>query len=272
MFRICLLFAALVAVSSLALAQGKTQEEALAEKSFVVGDATTSCNVTFSSGIGVNATKFCVTANGNITQFSVGGHELIAVGQTGEGYGICDSTTGEIGYYDYGYEDSGNWQSPIFTHSGNVVTVTRTTSDGIWQLKQTITHVPATAAGPGSAKVSMALKNLSGTPRFAEILRYADVDPGDYSHDDFDYTQYTAFGLDPSSSNSVGMSITNNTFNTNVADPIAYALSTFNGPFPCSEETSDRPFNGDGSIVMQWFFSEFAHNATKTVVSTYKPI
>jgi hypothetical protein len=146
----------IVALSSLAVARDKARD-VLTEGASPSGYATSTCDVTFSSGSSTNATKFCVTVNGNIAQFSVAGGEMIAVGGVGEGYGICDTSTG-VEYYDYAYLDSGNWLSPTFTHSGNVVTITRKTTDGIWQLKQTITNVPATAGGPGSAKVAMAVK------------------------------------------------------------------------------------------------------------------
>jgi hypothetical protein len=119
-------------------------------------------------------TLFCVTVNGNIPQFSVAGGEMIAVGNDMEGYGVCD-VSANVGYYDYALFDSGNWGSSTLTHSGNVVTVTRSTSDDIWQLTQKITNVTANATGPGSAKVSMALKNLSSISRAAYILRFADV-------------------------------------------------------------------------------------------------
>lgn len=261
------LFMAVLVLSSFALAQDQTQQAA-AEAGSTSPDATTTCDVTFSSGTGANATQFCVTANGNITQFSVQGQEMIAVGVIGEGYGFCDETSG-LAYYDYAYEDSGNWGSATLTHSGNVVTVTRLTNDGIWQLKQTITNVPATSTGPGSAKVSMALKNLSGVSRLAYILRYADVDAAsDPTGNDFDYTGQSAFGLDQSFNR--GLGLTNNTF---TFDQQALAQNTFSGPAPCNilANLANQPFHGDGSIILFWDFT-VAHSATKTVVSTYKPM
>ena len=59
-----------------------------------ISPMTTSCSWTFNSGVGHNATQYCVTANGNITQFSRGGAEYIAAGGYYEGYGICDTTAG----------------------------------------------------------------------------------------------------------------------------------------------------------------------------------
>lgn len=268
MLRKSMLFAAVLTLSSLAVAQHKTQKEALAEGLKPTGDATTTCSVTYNSGSGVNQTSFCVTVNGNIVQFSVSGEEMINVGIVGEGYGICDLYSGSS-YYDYAYADSGNWGSPSFTHSGNTVTVTRLTNDGIWSLKQTITNVPANAAGPGSAKVTMALKNLSGVTRDAYLVRYADVDAnGNTDNNDFDYTYETAYGLAPGFYR--GLSTVNGTF---TVDQVAFAQSVYSGPDPCDPlgNQAAQPFYGDGSIG-QVYLLEVPHNATKTLVSTYKPI
>jgi hypothetical protein len=249
---------------------GRTQRETAEARAQggVHGDATTACQATFASGTGHNASQFCVTLNGNITQFSRGGEEMINFGSIGEGYGICDLNS-DTQYYDYAYIDSGNWLSPTFTQSGNVVTVTRLTSDGIWQLKQTITNVPANATSPASAKVSMALKNLTGVTRSAYFLRYADVDADSDSGDnDFDYTVDTAYGLEPGFPNG-GLSTTNSTYTFSYD---AFTQPTYQGPGPCGGWTvADQPFNGDGSIV-QLYVVTVPHGATKTVISTYKPI
>src|SRR5271154_5872312 len=94
-------FIAVLTVSCMAFAQQKTQREAM-EEGIVDPNATTTCQVTYTSGAGENATQFCVTQNGNITQFSRNGVEMIEVGITGEGYGFCDVSS-HTGYYDYGY-------------------------------------------------------------------------------------------------------------------------------------------------------------------------
>jgi len=267
MFHKSVLPVLVLSLSSLVLAQSQSQPQV--EDQAPSLSSTTACNVTFSSGTSTNATRFCVTVNGNIAQFSVAGGEMIAVGSILEGYGVCDSTA-NVPYYDWAYFASGTWGSPTFTHSGNVVTVTRTTTDSRWELKQTITNVPATATGPGSAKVSMALKNLSGISRNAYIMRYADVDAdGDQSGNDFDFTGQTVFGLEPSNR---GLSSTNNTFNINFGQD-TFAQNVAAPPSPCTPFTNfaAHPFHGDGSIVQFWSFAVPA-NATKTVVSTYKPI
>ena len=260
----------IIALSSLAVAKDKSRDVPT-EGASPSGYASSTCDVTFSSGSSTNATKFCITVNGNIAQFSVAGGEMIAVGGVGEGYGICDPSTG-VQYYDYAYLDSGNWLSPTFTHNGNVVAITRKTADGIWQLKQTITNVPATASGPGSAKVAMTLKNLSSVSRAAYIMRYADVDAdGDGAGNGFDFTAQTAFGLEPHSNRGLGS--TNNTFNINFGQD-TFAQSANGGPLPCNAfvNFAPQPFHGDGSIVQFWAFPMGGLNSTHTAVSTYKPI
>jgi hypothetical protein len=263
------LFIAMWVLSTLALAQHQSQPAAVAGGP----DATAECHATFSSGTGQNQTTFCVTVNGNIAEFSVNGLEMIEVGQVGEGYGICDGVS-SVRYFDYAYEDSGNWRSPSFSQKGNVVTVTRETSDGVWQLRQTITNVPATGTGPGSAKISMALKNLTGENRLVSLLRFADVDAdNDSDNNDFDFTSQTAYGLAPGGLFSGrGLGITNNTFSSSISQT-AFTQSTFGGPDPCSPaaDVAPQPFHGDGSVVMSWEYLAI-EGQTTTLVSNYKPI
>jgi hypothetical protein len=265
------LFLAVLALSSLALAQHQKQPSVPSAP--ISPDATTTCKASFLSGSGLNQTAFCITVNGNIPQFSVAGLEMIQNGQVGEGYGICD-TTSNVGYFDYAYTDSGNWLSPTFTQNGNTVTITRKTSDGIWQLKQVITAIGATATGPGSVKVSMALKNLSGVDRNVILLRFADVDAdGINSTNDFDFTSQTAWGTNPEGFFSGrGLSITNATFNSAITEG-SFTLAGFDGPDPCNPGANGapQPFHGDGAIVQLRLFNA-VHGTTTTVVSTYKPI
>ena len=262
-----------VGLTSLGLAQENTTPQILDPQSH--GDATQTCSVTYSTGTGQTATQFCITENGNIGQFSIAGIELVAAPSAfgvGEGYGICDFAP-NVQYYDYGYGDSGNWLSPTLTHNGNVVTVIRNTSDGIWQLKQTLTNIPANAFGPASVKVAMALKNLSGSARVVDLTRYSTVlnpapSGGGFLSLDFDYTPETAYGLIPKFGR--GLSTTNNTF--------AYTHATFSqispsGPPPCASLNSiaPQPFVALSSIVQFWSLTVPAHGS-KTVINTYKPI
>src|SRR5262249_51385866 len=83
------IFAALLTLSSLALAQQHATQGT--QRATASPNATTTCAATFTSGTGRNTTKYCVTTNGNITQFSRGNDEYIQVGDVSEGYGFCDS-------------------------------------------------------------------------------------------------------------------------------------------------------------------------------------
>ena len=83
MLKKLMVCAVILTLSSLALAQHKSQQQTLESPDGIVGPA---CDVTFSSGTGSNATTWCLTKNGTIAQFSVAGEEMIAVGLIGEGW------------------------------------------------------------------------------------------------------------------------------------------------------------------------------------------
>jgi len=265
-------FLALVvtALPAVSFAQGQTQEQAVAAKGVVAPDSVTACAHTYTSGSGHNLTQYCVTANGNITQFSRGGSEFINAGVLSEGYGVCDISSG-TGYFDYADNESGNWgATSVLTSSPTIIKLVRNTSDGIWTLTQTISKVAASGSGPGAAKVVMALKNNTAVARSVYLLRHADVDANSTSGDDnFDYTIDTAWGLQPSFGG--GLSSTSNTFTFSYD---AFVRNTFAGPAPCSPSTgivNPGPFHGDGSIEQLYFIPIPAHG-TKTVTVTYKPI
>jgi hypothetical protein len=264
MLKQSVMLAVVLTLTSLALAQGHPPLQTGGGASSPA--ATQTCDVTYSSGSNENATSFCVTVNGNLPQFTIAGGGTIS---NAEGYGICDATSGGI-YYDWAYEDSSNWETATLSQSGNLVTVTRTTSDGIWQLTQKISNVNATSSGPGSAKVSMTLKNLSTANRSAYILRWAQVAPDFRLTNDYDYTQRTAYGIIPGST--LGLGSTNNTFKVNVV-PQAFIMDTILAPNPCTPfaNLAPRPFVGSGSIVQSWFLT-VGNGKTVTVTSTYKPI
>ena len=258
---------AILTLSTFALAQKVSQHQAYASKE---APATATCAATFTSGSGHNLTQYCVTVNGNITQFSRGGDEYIAVEVVSEGYGVCDTTT-STRYSDYASSDTGNWLSPTFSFTPTQAVSTRVTSDGIWQIKNTITKVPASGADAGSAKVSMQIKNLTGIARTIELVRFADTDwaRGTTIDDknDFDFTLDTAFGLETGFAS--GLGLTNNTF---VFPYDAFAQNTFGGPDPCGPfNVATQPFHGDGGLV-QLYVITVPKLGSKTVNVTYKPI
>jgi hypothetical protein len=261
--------AVLLTLSSLVMAQQKSQS-----KPANAALADDSCAAIFTSGADHNGTSFCVTVNGNIAQFSRGGDEYLKVGGVAEGYGICDLNS-NISYFDYATHYSDNWRAATFSSDGSRAVSSRFSSDGVWQIKNTITKVAATAADPGSAKVAMQLKNLTADDRGVYLFRFADVDfwrkGADYYENDFDFTRDTATGMGGSQIDfSTGLSLTNNTF-FNIGAR-ALTLETSDGPDPCGPIFgAHQPFVGDGSIV-QWYVLNVAAHSTRTINLTYKPI
>jgi hypothetical protein len=268
-------FGLILSLTSLALAQGRPQSNPTTMRVEAVSpQATQTCKVTYSSGTSATATKFCVTVNGNIPQFSVRGNQLFTpAGDAGdlEGYGFCDATAGKF-YYDYAAYDSDGWNTSTLEQNGNTVTVTRTTADGIWQLTQTIVNVPSSASAIGSAKVTMKLKNLSSIGRAATLLRYAaenvTLDGGNTNS--YNSTEISASGQ---FENLAGLMITVNSFPHNF-DEGAYVQNIQSGPDPCFPFTNadfSLPYEGLGSIVAVWENSEkTAPGAALTVTGTYR--
>jgi hypothetical protein len=161
-------------------------------------DATTSCAYTFTTGSGPTYMKFCVTVNGNITQFeSPAGNEQINVQKVGEGYGLCtfnSESENSYDYYDWGESSSGNWGPPtLLSLTATEVKIERTTSDGNWTLTQTITAVGGSLP---YAKVGMQLKYNSATPNVGmyAFYRWVNVDASDTTLNNLDWTTDSAWG------------------------------------------------------------------------------
>ena len=174
-------------------AAGLSAQKSAAQPTLHRNPSSADCVFIFTSGTKNTFLKYCVTATGNVTVFeSPRRHEHSAVGVDGEGYGICGSTSG-VAYFDYAERgDSGNWGLPtVVSHNATSVTIARTTSDGLWTLTQTFTHV----AGPSpSARITMTLRNNTAVDTTAILLRYADVDASGVSLNNLDATLESAFG------------------------------------------------------------------------------
>ena len=260
-----LLVALVLTLSCLTFGQQNLNQEA----GGVPAPNTATCAATFTSGTGHNLTSFCVTVNGNIVQFSRGGDEYIQVGAIIEGYGICDRTS-LIRYFDWADRDSGNWLAASFSSTSTKAISTRVSSDGIWQIKNTITKKPANAMGPGSATVQMQIKNLTGANREIFLFRDADVDflrgaTADVINDFF-YTGDTVANVERGFK--TGLSLTNNTF---TFDDLAFARDSVPPPDPCGTSSAPQPFFGDGSVAT-FHHITVPKLSTKTVTVTYKPI
>jgi hypothetical protein len=272
MSRKLLLFVVVLTLSSWAAAQGGNKSSA---NSAVVAPADTTCAHTFHSGTGWTETQYCVTANGNITQFSnPAGSDNIAGVWPSEGYGICDFFPATpASYYDYATNDSGNWgPTTLLSSTATSVKFVRVTSDGLWQLTQTITELPASAQSPASAKVAMALKNLTAVPRTAYLMRFADIDAfNQFANNDFLVAYRTVSG---SNFDSYGLTLTANTFFPGLVG--SFILNTGGlGPDPCHPDAnavSAGSFHGDGAALEVHYFNPVPKGGTKTAIMTYKPM
>jgi hypothetical protein len=242
---------------------------------------TATCSYFFAVSGNLNSfLSFCVTVNGNIASIqSPNGFDQIAQGGVGEGYGVCDTSTG-ISYYDWAFLDSGTWGAPVLVSStSTAVKIARTTTDGLWTLTQTIGK--QSGAQP-YAKITMALKNNSGITKDAYLLRYADVDPANTPSTDstflesFDSSQFGAWGyaaLDNSlGENSAGLML------EEVGKPnVPYGFegidqNTSGGPDPCNPTGNYGGYQAsvDGSVVLFWAL-QLAPFKTGTVNAKYEP-
>jgi len=229
---------------------------------------TSICSFTFTSGTKETFLKYCVTTNGNITQFeSPAGIEHIAVGEVAEGYGVCDGTSG-VSYFDYADDGAtANWSAPtLLSRDATSVHIARDTSDGIWTLTQNITQI----GGTSSVNVAMTLKNNSAEDRLVFFLRYADVDAAGVFNNNLDGTSESAFGWNSEGTQSFGLAM-HNVGNTAFAHA-GFAQPISSGPSPCKAmaNASRTPVIAtDGSIVM--LYNMFIRQgAAKTITINYR--
>jgi hypothetical protein len=236
----------------------------------VAPDNTVTCSFNFTANSGDKLLKFCVTANGNITQLETpAGQELISHGTIAEGYGVCNESPATT-YFDYaGDGDSGNWNPPTtLSSSATSVKIARTTSDGIWTLTQTFTLDKATPA----VKIAMALKNNTLVTRKAYLIRYADVDAGFASSNNFDGTANSAFGWTSTAGvlDAWGLMLKNTGVRWSFTN--GFGETTFHGPNPCAFE-NNWPGHivtaTDGSIVLA-YSDNIAAGKTKTATMAYR--
>ena len=230
--------------------------------------STSTCSFTFTSGANDTYLKYCVTANGNITQLETPlGQEHIAVGDFGEGYGFCDvnSNTSYLDYADAG--DSANWgAATVLSHNATTVKIARSTSDGIWTLMQTITQVASTS----SIKIAMTLKNNTTVDRPVKILRYADVDAAGVFTNNLDGTIDSAFAW-----NSVGNDfpfglMLQNVSGASPSSRLGFAQNFAGGAQPCHPSIAQGPLSEtDGSIAFMYVI-DIQGRTSKTVTVSYR--
>lgn len=254
MFRKLLLFTVVLATAT-AFSQTKQQ---LKQAGPADPAATTNCLHTFTSGSGSPSyLQFCVTANGNIVELqSPQNFEHIRVGVILEGYGVCDIDSGTR-YTDFAAAASSNWNPALVSGSSLPMTITRTTSDGIWTLKQVINR---NATDP-AVTITMSLKNNTGSSRPVGLLRYADVDANNQTSNEwFDFDHESAWGYQsvdlstippPPSTNKFGVMA----YASPTSTPhFAFIQDTFEPPDPCAPNANvpSTPWNGDGSVGIEW--------------------
>jgi hypothetical protein len=250
-------------------------------KSDALPPSTSTCSYSFTVAGKLNSfLSFCVTANGNIASIqSPSGFDYISQGGVGEGYGICDLSTG-TSYYDWSYIDSGTWAAPVLVSStATAVKIARTTSDGLWTLTQTI----AKQAGVQPyAKITMVLKNNTGISKDAYLVRYADVDPAASPFTDssflesFDSSQYSAWGYG-ALNNSVGDNALGLMLEEIGQPNVPYGFeglvqNTSAGPNPCNPGANYAGYQAsvDGSVEMLWIL-ELGPEKSGTVNAKYEP-
>lgn len=224
---------------------------------------TSTCTYNFTAGSRYTYMNYCITANGNFANFqSPAGVEMLDQNGSFEGYGICDFAT-NVSYFDYNYADSGNWNAPTTVLStATEVKIERTTSDGLWTLTQTILRV---AGPPPYAKMTMALKNNSGTTKNAYLMRFANFNPDHAaatgnSFENYDSSQQSVWGYNSladaalNGSDQYGMMLQN-------ADPVlssavvtwfTFTQASAAGPDPCNPYLSGTITYGNGSGVLSW--------------------
>lgn len=265
------LLLAVIAFAAYGFAQSAPSPGALAQR--VQKDAqvaplgTDVCQSTFTSGSGVSYMVFCTTQNGNISKFESpqGWNQLF---HGGEGYGVCDQTdyNSPIGYYDWGIYGSSGLQDPVITQPNGPnsfpLTVTRTSADGVWTLKQVFSRNVTTPA----VKITMTLKNNTGVTRQLYLERFADVDAdGAPGYNFFDDDKYGAWGY---TDHGLTMRATTNpVFSVGgIVPPSA--------PDPCHVNNfKATPYEGDAATFYEWDFTignALAPGASKTVVLEYR--
>jgi hypothetical protein len=227
------------------------------------------CQSIYTSGFGLTFFQFCVTANGNIAEFhSPAGWEHIAVGNPGEGYGVCDNDT-KVRYYDY-VGDSGNWNNAVITQPGGPNTfplkVTRTSSDGVFTLTQAFSSSP----NERIAKISMTLKNNASSPKTFILVRFANVNANNGEdgtfNNDFDSGGDSAWVY-----NGGQFGVRLSTVPT-ALEHAAFVDMTNDGPDPCAPGSSSpprQPYFGDGGVVMAYVLALPA-GKSNTVSVEYK--
>ncbi len=250
------LTAALVALTIAAFAQNAKNlgPRAQGDENSVQRLTNTQCQSTFISGSGSTYMNVCTSANGNISRIQTpSGWDQLYFGA--EGYGICDETN-YYGYYDWGqYGDSGNWMAATINQPNGPntfpLTITRTTSDGVFTLTQAFSQNKTTPA----IKVTMTLKNNSDIPRLTFRL-----------NNTFESTEFSAWGTTPGGGGNGLIARGSSSKQWRQAHVVSAGFQD-----PCNPTLMSTPYNGDGASLLIWQPDLPAHSSL-TVSMDYRPL
>jgi len=226
-----------------------------------LASAQTPCT-TLSAG----TSEYCVSGGGNILTMTMQGHQQLSALIPGEGYGICDHTSG-IEYFDYNAGGAtSNWAGNGQQLSGpNPLVIFRKTDDGIWKLTQTFTPNK-----DGSIKVKMELSNETAVSRKATLVRYGNVSIDGTSSDYFVATSVSAAAVDTADPVvSPGVQL----LNAGKLAGIPLVQNVPDGPHPCSPDANNAgPFAvTDGSLELYYDQFTVPKNGVKTATLVYRP-
>lgn len=220
----------------------------------------------FTSGSGVTFLKVCITENGNISFLeSPAGKVHI---NSREGYAVCSVDLGIFTVFGFDMNIAAEGWGPAIV-SDNKRIITRTTLDGMFQLKQTFTVLPA---APG-VDVKMELKNLSQTT-FHDVMiaRYFDGDIDGQPVNEYSHTNGAVWGLYLHGLMLNPAPVANVNFSSMMAkfadwDPLGSGPKTGRGCF-----TNLAPFNSSGDYVggIRAGWGEIKPGQTKTVTFHYR--
>jgi hypothetical protein len=243
--------------------------------------ANTACHTTLTSGAGLNFMKICISNHGNLVQFeSPAGFEHIRLTDIGEGYIACSAVPNagidELARgFDAGFAESGFGAPTISQPNGPnslPLTITRSTTDGIFRLTQTFSR----DAAEKDVTITMTLRNISASAQQKVLLsRYFDGDI-DNSTSDLSATSFdSVWGHD-----TYGLMLTALTLSTGHSAVLSkFANWNPNGPagtprhgrFSCRTFDNDPPLPG-GDFVgwVTYNFGTLNAGASKTVKVLYR--
>ena len=201
------------------------------------------CDRPFTYGTGVAGTTVCFSNDGTLVQFAAAPNEQIRNGVTAEGYMLCDRTSG-TNYYDFTGIEAG-WADPVVSQPNGAgkfpLTITRRTTDGVWELVQTY----AFSNPNGVVTMVMKATNRSTTKRTAFLMRFADVDADNSTTNDLAGKSLNSAWIHKNTPNGQGLMLTSATPN----QARATSVKTFNAyPTDCTTPSEATP----STVAQDW--------------------